>query len=84
MKIMSLSFPLSRKLLTRFQEVTASWEVGSDIWEVGGGTLGGGRSDFLGREVQSAFNQGCWHTLDRACKSVKAQICENSLVALQV
>ena len=32
---MSLSFPLSRKLLTRFQEVTASWEV--ELWEVGAG-----------------------------------------------
>ena len=52
MKIMSLSFPLSRKLLTRFQEVTASWEVGSDIWEVelwevGGPIFGGGRSNRL-------------------------------------
>ena len=45
MKIMSLSFPLSRKLLTRFQEVTASWE--EELWELGGGIFGGGRSNRL-------------------------------------
>ena len=57
MKIMSLSFPLSRKLLTRFQEVTASWEVElwdlisgrweEELWEVGGPIFGGGRSNRL-------------------------------------
>ena len=71
---MSLSFPLSRKLLTRFQEVTASWEVGSDIWEVGGPIFGGGRSNRLLIRVAGTH----WTGLGFA-KVWRLKICEKSI-----